>query len=166
MDKIQELENRIRELEKWKEQRTAQQIAFPLDDNSVTILSNYFLHIIDTITYAGGVGANTFTTYVAKQSGIEVGVDAVGLSSYVVDPSTDYLTIGSTNLKYFDNFTVILYSSVNGTAPAGLSSGLGIVYYVVQGDGSGRVFKLSATLGGAAINVTDAGTGRQFITYG
>lgn len=37
---IEELKARIEELEKWKEKKEKQQISFPLDQTSKTIISN------------------------------------------------------------------------------------------------------------------------------
>ena len=45
MDK-QQLEARVRELEKWRQEKTAQQISFPLDNKSVIVLGKYFLSIV------------------------------------------------------------------------------------------------------------------------
>ena len=49
MDKYQQLENRIKELEKWKADRIRQQITFPLDVYSIGILQKYFLRITDSV---------------------------------------------------------------------------------------------------------------------
>lgn len=45
----QNLQKRIEALEKWKDDRTRQQITFPLDTQSNTILNKYFSSVIGSI---------------------------------------------------------------------------------------------------------------------
>lgn len=161
MDKYQQLENRIAELEKWKADRTAQQITFPLDNKSIDILRKHFIHYISTIGYDAGAGANHFEEYLAMQGGLLFGLLPPSLVPYTANATSNYITTHqiSGNLKFFDGFPVVLYS--DGTAPAGLTAGGLTTYYVRDSDG--YTFKLAATLGGAAIDITDIGSGRQFI---
>lgn len=161
MDKYTQLENRIKELEKWKADRMKQQILFPLDNQSIDILRKHFVYYLSTIGYDAGVGSNHFTEYLAMQDGILFGLNPPSLIPYTVDPATDYLTTHqiSGNIKFFDDFTVVLYS--DGTPPDPLSAQGLTTYYVINSDG--YTFQLSETLGGAAIDITDSGSGRQFI---
>lgn len=162
-NRIKKLENQIQSLEKWKAEKEKQQIAFPLDSQSIDILQKYFISYFSTISYSAGVGGNNFVSYLAKQDNLIFELNPPSLISYIVNVSTNYLTTFqySGNLKFFDNQEVLLYT--DGTAPSPLSAGLGTVYHVINSDG--YVFQLSATPGGAAIDITNNGSGRQFIAY-
>jgi len=76
---------------------------------------------------------------------------------YTVDPSTDTFT--SVNNVLADTQQVIPYSS-GAALPSPLASG--VIYWVR--DASANTFKLSATSGGAAVNITTKGTGVQYIS--
>lgn len=176
----QDLERRIKVLEKWKEDRIRQQIVFPLDFQSIEILKRYFMHLTTVIEYDAGAGGNHFVTFLGQQGSDNVTISSyptptqgnplyfqiepVSLVQYSVNITTDYLTTiqSNGNVKFFDGTAVVLITE--GTAPSPLSAGLGITYYVRDSDG--YTFKLSATLGGAAINITTTGSGKQFITLG
>jgi uncharacterized phiE125 gp8 family phage protein len=54
----------------------------------------------------------------------------------------------------------VVLSNIGGVVPAGLAAG---GTYYVQSIPSAGLYKLSATVGGAAIDITDAGTGTSFI---
>jgi len=165
MDKYQQLENRIKELEKWKAEKTKQQISFPLDIQSVDILNKYYMRIVDTVTYAAGVGASLFTIYLGKFGNTDFEVYPVSLVSYTVNVATNYLTTSQSNgnLKFFNNQTVAVYTTEDGTPPSPLTAGGLATYHVINSDG--YTFQLSATSGGAAIDITTQGVDRQFINY-
>lgn len=158
----QNLENRIRALEKWRDDKTNQQISFPLDNRSIEILNKYYIHYLSTIDYDAGVGSNHFVTYLAQQDNLLFQLDPPSLVSYTVDVATNYLTTNqiSGNIKFFDDFEVVLYT--DGTPPTPLTAGGLTTYFVINSDG--YTFQLSASSGGAAIDITDAGSGRQFIS--
>ncbi len=184
MDQYQELknlitglENRIKVLEKWKADRIRKQLSYPLDIESVDILKEFFVWVVSVVEYDAGAGANHFVSYLARQgtkkvqkssypgatlpATIDFEINPISLVGYSVDPATDFLTtiIASGNVKFFDGDAVTL--ATEGTAPAPLDATLGTTYYVRDSDG--YTFKLAATLGGAAINITTKGTERQFI---
>ena len=69
-----------------------------------------------------------------------------------VDASTDTLTSTSHGLT---NGQASRVRAVDGTVPAGLSAGT--QYFVVGA--TANTFQLSTTVGGAAVNITDAGSG-------
>lgn len=158
----QQLQRRIEALEKWQKEKEKQQIAFPLDIQSIEILNKYFVHYISTIGYDAGVGSNHFIKYLAMQDNLLFELNPPSLVSYTVNVTTNYLTTNqiSGNIKFFDNFEVVLYT--DGTPPSPLTAQGLTTYYVINSDG--YTFQLSATLGGAAINITDTGYGRQFIS--
>ena len=161
----QNLEKRIQALEKWQKERKEQQIFFPLDIKSLDILRKYFMHIVSTFTWQAGVGGNTFLEYIGRQGSTEFSVSPPSLVTYTVDVTTNYLTTNqiSGNLKFFDDQGVVLFT--DGTAPNPLDAGLGTVYYVINSDG--YYFQLTTISGdaGSIVNITNTGSGRQFITY-
>jgi len=161
MNPNENLETRIAALEKWKADRERQQLTLPLDTTSLNILNGFFTRIVDTLTYTAGGGGNTFTTYFGQQGNLIFELNSPSLISYTVVAGTDFVSISGTFLKFFNNQAVTLLTT--GTAPAPLSAGLGTVYYVVSSDNYN--FKLAETEGGAAIDITNTGSGRQFIEY-
>lgn len=160
MDKIRQLENRIKKLENWKQQKIVQQISFPLDAQSLNILKKYFMHITTIIEYDAGAGANHFVHFLGKQGSEQVPrssyvpgtqgnpiyfqIEPISLVSYTVDISTDYLTTTqfSGNVKFFDDTEITLVTE--GTAPSPLDGVLGTPYYVRDSDG--YTFKLALEL--------------------
>jgi hypothetical protein len=74
-----------------------------------------------------------------------------------VDASTDVFT--SASHGFVDGTPVFLETS-DGTAPGGITSGT--TYYIR--DSATDTFKLAATAGGSAINVTDAGSGTHAVS--
>jgi hypothetical protein len=72
----------------------------------------------------------------------------------VLDVSDNTLQLDTGRWLFQDGQRVRVYSTT--TTPAGLTGNN--PYYVINSDGRGR-FQLSSTLGGSAINITDAGTG-------
>ncbi len=152
-----DLEKRIADLEKWKSDRETQQIIYPLDVNSLTILNKYFMRIVSTITTVGGAAGNSFITYLGQQGQFQFQVSPIELVSYTVNVSTNYLTVNSFQ-RFFNDFVVNV--ETEGTAPAPLV--VGVDYYVINSDGT--TFQLSASSGGASIDITTTGSGRQFIS--
>ena len=148
------LENRIKAIEEWQRKKDEQQIAFPFDENSIKILSEHFMRILKPITFSGGVSGNETTIYIGKQGNLRFQVSKEEYSLYQVDVSSNVLT---TNVYLDDGTNVIVLSS--GTPPDPLVSGTD--YYIR--DSSGTSFKLAATLGGTAIDITDTGAGSQYL---
>jgi len=154
------LEQRIAALEKWKQEKEAQQIKFPLDIQSQTILNKYLLSKIATIEFSAGVSSDLYKYILVEQDGK---IDALGsvrnFSQFTVNTTADTLILVSARFENNNGVTVIS----TGTAPGGLMSGG--TYYVVNASSGGTTIQLSATLGGAAINITSVGTGEQYIYY-
>lgn len=147
----------------------------PADDNTSTKVQDYnellgefdasingFLEIpID------GTGSITLTRYQAthgtlKLTGTLTGNRDVLLptvstpKTFTADASTDVITSASHG---YSNDTVVTVSSTT-TLPAPLVAG--VRYYVR--DVTTNTFKLAATLGGSAINITSAGSGTHSVT--
>lgn len=158
--KLQQLERRVAELEKYVSEKKKQQISFPLDQNSIGILRENFMQITGRYDiYYGGAGGNSFPNYVGNQGSYNFEVGSPSMSGYSVDISANTVTAFGTNLKYFDGFLVQV--ATTDTPPAPLVAG--DIYNVINSDGF--TFQLEASVGGGAINITTAGTGLQFIQY-
>ena len=153
----QNLENRIQALEKWKTERERQQIVYPLDVNSINVLSKYLMRITGEIETVGGAAGNTFIQYIGNQDNRKFIVDRNTYITYTVNVSTNYITAEG---EYFDN-DMLVYVATDDTPPAPLVAGTD--YFVINT--SGTTFQLSLTQGGAAINITDSGTGAQYIYF-
>lgn len=159
---FEQLKQKVEDLETWKAEREKQQVTFPLDPESVSVLSKYLMRMTGSGTYEGGVGGQVFPFMEGEQDGLKFQVFP-GFDRYTANASTDLITIVDQTAfnRYAEDQQVVLFSE--DTAPGGLS-GFGLTtYYVVEVSTGGHSFKLSATEGGAAINITDAGTGAQFI---
>lgn len=161
-EELAELKRKVSELEEWKRQRETRQISQPLDSESLKTLNEHFLSVVDEYIYFGGAGDNSFLNYVAVQGDKRVDLSP-GLVRYTVNPSTDYLSIVDkiiTN-KFADDATLTLYTT--DTPPAGLSAQGLTTYHVISAATDGFSFKVSLTQGGAAVDITDSGTGRQLL---
>lgn len=154
----QNLENRIAKLEKWMNDKTIQQITYPLDNKSLIILQKYFMHIDTTVITTAGAAGNVFTNYIGNQGSFNFQVDKNTFIPYTVNVSTNVLTV--TGAVYFQN-DMQVYVSTEDTPPTPLVAGTN--YFVINS--TGLTFKLAATMGGAAINITDSGVGRQYIYF-
>jgi hypothetical protein len=77
--------------------------------------------------------------------------------TFTVNAGTDVFT--SEGHDFANNMEVRLFTTT--TLPAG--SALATSYYVIDADTGEGTFKLSATVGGASINVTDTGTGTHTV---
>lgn len=75
-------------------------------------------------------------------------------TTFTADASSDVLTLAGP-VHFVDDQIVQVVSS--DTLPAGLSAATN--YYVIDSDRDAGTLKLSASSGGAAVNITDAGTG-------
>ncbi len=152
-----QLEQRVAALEKWQKERIANQITFPLDLKSIGILNQYFMRITGTIITTGGVGGNEFTTYIGNQAGLNFELSKNQFVPYTVDVATNIFTV--TSIYFQDDMQV--YPSSSDTVPSPLVSGTN--YFVINS--TGLTFKLSLTQGGAAIDITDDGTGQQYLLF-
>lgn len=152
----QKLLQRVEALEKWKAQKERQQISYPLDTQSQTILQKYFMsisNIFDFILY--GVAENPARTFVGKQGNFAFEVSPQTLFKYTVNVSNDEITVQGTNMI---NDQAVMFTT-DDTLPAPLDGTT--TYYVVNS--TGPTFKVSLTVGGAAVNITTVGAGSQYI---
>lgn len=161
-EEIEQLKQKVAELEAWKAQKEQRQVSFPLDTESLDTLNKYFVRVVDDYVYLGGASDNSFPTFVCVQDNFRFDVHP-GLVRYTADAASDFITIVDKTpyTKFGNDETLVLFTT--DTAPGGLSGQGLTTYYVVSAAANGYSFKLSATEGGAAINITNAGTGRQFL---
>lgn len=153
----QQLEARIRELEKYVAERKRQQISFPLDVQSRIILQNYFMSITGVVKTVGGVSGNEFISYIGQQGDFPFEVSYNTFIPYTVNVSSNVLTVQ--RIAFQDDQMV--YVSTSGTPPSPLDTVTN--YFVVNS--SGLTFQLSLTQGGAPIDITDDGDGSQYIYF-
>lgn len=150
METLQKLERDIAELSSWKVSESAQQINYPIDAISTSILSNGGGFMVGRRGFQGPV---LFTDLL----GIGLGIKYSGqnkfiwamtpLSSFTVNPATDVFT----SSRPLRNGNVIAVVSTD-TLPTGLSE---TSYYTVV-NSTGNTFKLSG------VNVTDTGIGTHY----
>lgn len=168
-----DLKRRIEALEKWKAEKIAQQISYPLDNQSQIILNKYFLAKTNDLYYQGGAGGKIYKEIFAQQNGQINSLPAeYRLIKYVANTSADTLTLSQdvVNLEQgslSDGNTVIPASTsiVNGVVgtPTFNPLGAGGVYYVVNATVGGTVIQLSDTMGGLPVDVQSTGTGDQYL---
>lgn len=164
---------RITALEKWKEERTRQQIVYPLDDRSFQILNKYFLSSIGSAFYQSGGNDNLFKEVIVQQDGKinSLGAEffllqySVNLTNSTVVLSREIINGGQAYL--FDNQQVVVASGtiVNGiiqTPDDGFGPISGIKY-VVNASLDGTIVQLSDSMGGPALNFTTRGIGNQYL---
>lgn len=154
MDEITTLKRRIEELEK-KLNDFINPSTIP-DSFIDSLIKRGFLRATNKITFYDYDG-NPFDLAFINYLNIDSVIAASPAAAYkkVVANTNDTLTSSSHGLT--DTTPVYFYS--NGTAPAGLTSG--VIYYVR--DATTDTFKLAATSGGSAINITDVGLGSHFV---
>lgn len=164
---MEDLIKRIEVLEKYKADREQQQITLPLDQQSIDILNQYFFRVKDIYVYTvTGASSHVIAEVIGEQKDVVAPITGLFRTNkisfafsntvpYVVDPTSNFITAGDG--MFLDDAEVTVYTS--DTEPSGLTAG--DTYYVR--DSTGNRFKLSLTVGGAAIDITDGGTGRQFI---
>jgi hypothetical protein len=166
-NELQQLKQRIADLEKWKADKEKQQIKYPLDQESLEVLNKYYIRLVESTFYYAGASGHPFPLMITRQGTQLVG----GFLKYTANPANDTITIASGEqmivyghdwAKFANGTQVFIYT--NDTEPGGLVAGTGIPYFVVDASGDGRSFKLEASVGGGAIDITSAGSGQQFIT--
>ncbi len=158
--RIQKLEQQVSELMKWKLERIRQQFVYPIDDESVKILQNYFMRITSIANYSFiGAEEHSTTEYIGFQNNLMFNVAKNTLFNYTVNVSSNVFTLQGGAPGYENDAALIFYHEPGGTIPAPLVDNT--TYYVVSSDGI--TFKVSATVGGAAVNITDDGDLRQFV---
>lgn len=156
--RIEQLESQVQELLKWKEDRIIQQLTYPLDKQSTEISQKNLFVFSNLITFERANGViNPYAlvgTINNKTTTIALLPDPIIFSA---DFTTDRLLIVS-NPFINDDTVSVLTSNV---LPQPLLDG--VQYFVVSSTSSS--IKLSLTQGGAAIDLTNNGSGIQYINY-
>lgn len=89
--------------------------------------------------------------------------EPVSIKIVATVPSSSGVTFSTGTFTYTEHGFVngdIVVLTTSGTVPTGLTSGN--TYYIVSG--AANTFKVSATLGGSAVTISDNGTGNQIFT--
>ena len=93
----------------------------------------------------------------------KIGVKDIAVTTaavFTADAATDYLTYTDTN--FIPSDTRVIFLTTTGTLPAGLATST--AYYIRDTDINNLRFKVSLTSGGAAVDITGAGTGTHTIS--
>jgi small-conductance mechanosensitive channel len=157
--KIQNLERQVAELTRRMDEKARQQITFPLDDASRTILSKYFLTYISNLDFTSSSG-QLFPRIIVGYNGVKSVIDVTnGFYQFTANATTNVLTLNNPSFYFNDGDQILLYTT--NTLPAPLSDVA--PYFVINS--SANTFKVSDTFGGAEIDITDTGTGAHFALY-
>lgn len=152
----QKLLQRVEALEKWKAQKTRQQISYPLDIQSQEVLGKYVMRITDRYDFIlFGVAEHPVSTFIGAQGNNVFEVSPKTLFRYTVNVTSNEFTVEGSN--FVDDEAVLFTTS--DTLPNPLDGST--TYYVINS--SGGTFEVSLTVGGAAVNITDLGVGSQYI---
>lgn len=156
-ERLNNLEREVNELKTWKNERIRQQISFPLDEVSKKIIlkDTFIVKDLLNFTRANGVVFPFGVTTINNDKLITLSTLPT-LHIYTTD-SSDLITSVNHGFDNDDQVTVISSDVV----PAGLAEGT--KYYVINS--TPNTLKLSLTSGGAAVNITDSGTGTQYIYF-
>lgn len=137
-------------------------ITYTLEDGTVETLSSSS-YVVDTASQPGRVLLKNDESWPSDE--LQVGLPiAVTYKAGILAPvsavaATDLLTVSGRTLA---DGTAVQLANSGGGLPGGLSERT--TYYVR--DASGSSFKLAATSGGAAIDITSAGSGTHFVFTG
>jgi hypothetical protein len=162
----EELLRRIEALEEWKRQKEQQQISLPLDPVSLDVLAEYFPRITEEVVLTfSGASSHYLPILLGKQGDKNFSVTNQYIR-YSANPATNEITITDRTIsnKFANDEQVIFYVDflTGDAAPAGITTNT--TYYVIDESSDGYTFKISTSQDGSAVNITDAGTGKQFIT--
>eukprot|EP00913_Durusdinium_trenchii_P028459 g26687.t1 len=116
------------------------------------INGNSFVEVHTEVSVKSTSGTTAQVTAWLEHNGQKIDLDAFGGVAFTADAGTDVCTTSSAH-GLSDTDAVLLTTS--DTLPAGLS--VDTVYFIR--DKTSTTFKLAATSGGSAIDITDAGTG-------
>lgn len=155
-EEIENLKERVAQLEEWKRQRTEQQLTFPLDRLSKDIIAHDFLKLIGEVRYEAGAAGNPFVFWLGEIGGNVVELNSPSMVLFSANPTTDILSTAGWD-KFFDGDTVNFLVSTGDSLPAPLTN---TGNYTVTAS-SVKEFKVAS--GGAVINITDTGGGKYFV---
>lgn len=154
-ERIQQLERQIQELLSWKTSKERQLISYPLDENSKQVLKKDFLSILTPISFTQSTVPEPFTAVLTVQNDKQYLIPTYGSLFQFTASTSDVVT---SSVTFVNDMLITLFTT--DTLPAPLDDVTS--YYTVNS--SGNTCKLSLTLGGAAIDITDTGTGLHYFT--
>lgn len=156
-NKITQLQAQVAELMAWKEERTRQQLKYPLDTATLNILKKYFLRTTGKVYRQ--LGSDIFVGYFTIQqddSPVSLGLMSErNLIQFSVNISTDVVTFLSGIPHDGDAYTP--YTS--GILPDSLWD-YDTLFII---NSSGNTCKFSDTLGGSPLDITSLGVGSQYL---
>jgi len=157
-ERLKKLEAKVAELEAWKKARIAQQLTYPLDKISTDIVQKDALIYISNLNFVRVDGIEVPNILVKHNGRVELISVYNQLQAFTVNASTNVFT--STAHGLADGQQVYFLST--GVLPSPLVDYT--FYYIINA--STDTFKVSATFGGAAVDITDTGTGTHFVFLG
>ena len=152
---ITRLQKDVADLKAWRAKKDLQQISYPLDAQSLNILSKYFFRV--TKKFFKQIVSVYLPYALLEQETSPVSSMVVRTSSIIqfsANPSTDVLT-GSDKVSNDDSLD--FYTT--GTLPTPLEQYLTL--FVINA--SGKTFQVSTDIGGSALDITSSGNGTQFL---
>jgi hypothetical protein len=160
MNETETLKQQVADLMAWKADMEKQLIKYPIDAESVKVLNLYFPRIVSDYKIVAGAGGNVFNDYILRQdTRTFFGQSTERSLRYTVDASSNVFTL--VGGQYLLDGTHV-YFSTSDTAPDPIDTLTGD-YYIISA--STNTFKISETLGGAEVDITDSGTGQQYIGF-
>ena len=151
---LQSLQNKVTELEKKVNDLFSPSTLS--EDFISTLVSRGFIRAIQKIDYVSASN-NYFRNIITEFLNTNVVLTGVDRAYYVKFTASTSDTCTS-DTKAPDNNTAV-YLISTGTLPAPLIETT--QYYIINS--SGNTFKLSTTVGGAAVNITSAGSGAHYL---
>lgn len=158
---LAQLERTVATLTEWKQSRMRERFKYPLGAISKKVIekTDIYMPIFTGNTYPATANLTSETLFFGSFFTINnqerIVYTAAPHKQFTADTS-DVLT--NTNGQHnLQNGEVVVFATTD-TLPAPLS--LSTAYYVVER--TGNTFKVSATLGGSAINITDTGIGTHY----
>lgn len=129
-------------------------------EGALQTLSSEAYRVYSHGRYAQVEVIDTWPTTYCRQDAVQVEY-VIGHATLVEDSSADDDTITVTNHPFADGERVVVYKATDGALPAGLTERK--IYYIVNA--AEDTVQLSLTEGGAAVDITQAGTGQWYIGY-
>lgn len=158
-----ELKRQVEDLTTWKNERTRQLVTYPMDKDSIEVLNQYFTRVISEFKITAGVAGRVFTDYLLQQGKMQFTAPTTErMLRYTVNATTNVFTLVNGVINGFPADDTHIYFSTEDTAPDPIDTLAGD-YYVISS--SGATFKISATVGGAEIDITDTGIGAQYVNF-
>lgn len=165
-NKIDNLERQVNELVSWKNEKTRQQISFPIDIESIEVLNKYFLRTFIELTTKFGTTYNT--QYFSKQDNkyFISNYKAFDIAEFTVDVPNNKIIVSK---MLFNNEALPVEESkvflieTTDTAPSPLDL-LTTPYYMVKNI-VGNKMQLADSSTGTIITLTDIGVGKHYLVY-